>query len=644
MGPANRSGETMCILSVPPGRKRLSAFQLGAAAFGALLLWGSSVRAADQEAVNRAVERGVEYLRRLPLGNGLWPHPGHAEPAESALGATALAGLTLLECDVPAKDALVQRAARAVRESSVSMTRTYTLSLSILFLDRLGDPADIPLIESMAVRLLGGQNSLGGWTYTCPAIPESEIGRLTALLGQRSELVGRAEPPKPSPEGKRPARVLSKEIRAQLDVLERARPAEPQYPLDDNSNTQFATLALWVSHRHGVPIERALERIDARFRQSQQANGGWAYYYPGTPLSASASMTCAGLLGLAYAHGLAREKAVPGKAVPDPGKDKSIQAALLALGTVLGVAPAKAASSTLAPRLAEGNRAYYFLWSLERAAVAFGLKTIGKKDWYDWGAAVLLANQAEDGGWHGEYDGGGADTCFALLFLKRANLASDLTTVLTGKVPDPGESTLRATVDIKELTGKGPGLKSPIERDAAAASGSPAKPKRKPAPKAGADEVAVQSARLSTDLADAPRDKQDRLIEEYGDKKGLVYTLALADAIPQLTGEAKTKAREALAQRLARLTAESLADKLADEDLEVRRAAALASAMKGDRANLAKLIDLLQDPEPPVARAAIAALKSLTKQDFGPSPDASRAEQAAAVDAWKDWLKKQRDN
>ena len=37
------------------------------------------------------------------------------------------------------------------------MSRTYTLSLGILFLDRLGDPADIPLIESMAVRLLGLQ-------------------------------------------------------------------------------------------------------------------------------------------------------------------------------------------------------------------------------------------------------------------------------------------------------------------------------------------------------------------------------------------------------------------------------------------------------------------------------------------------------
>ena len=53
-----------------------------------------------------------------------------------------------------------------------------------------------------------------------------------------------------------------------------------------------------------------------------------------------------------------------------------------------------------------------------------------------------------------------------------------------------------------------------------------------------------------------------------------------------------------------------------------RRAAALACAMKEDKAHLAKLIELLQDGEQPVARAAYVALKSLTSQDFGPARDA----------------------
>jgi hypothetical protein len=60
-------------------------------------------------------------------------------------------------------------------------------------------------------------------------------------------------------------------------------------------------------------------------------------------------------------------------------------------------------------------------------AVLFDLPRLGGKDWYKWGAEILLKNQLPDGSWRGAYAQGGPDTCFALLFLKRANLAADLT-------------------------------------------------------------------------------------------------------------------------------------------------------------------------------------------------------------------------
>ena len=126
--------------------------------------------------------------------------------------------------------------------------------------------------------------------------------------------------------------------------------------------------------------------------------------------------------------------------------------------------------------------------------------------------------------------------------------------------------------------------------------------------------------------------------------KGVVYTQALAAAIPQLSGTAKSKAREALAVRLARMTAATLRVKFKDEDPEIRRAAALACAMKEDKTHLAKLVELLNDKEKTVTRAAYAALKSLTGQDFGPTADADRAEQAKAVAAWKSWVKKHGKN
>src|SRR5262249_61404538 len=45
------------------------------------------------------------------------------------------------------------------------------------------------------------------------------------------------------------------------------------------------------------------------------------------------------------------------------------------------------------------GRVVYFRWSLERAAVAYGLRKIGDKDWYDWGANFLLGDQEKDGSW-----------------------------------------------------------------------------------------------------------------------------------------------------------------------------------------------------------------------------------------------------
>ena len=47
-------------------------------------------------------------------------------------------------------------------------------------------------------------------------------------------------------------------------------------------------------------------------------------------------------------------------------------------------------------------------------------------DWYDWGYPVVLDRQNKNGGWSDRH-GPMIDTCFALLFLKRANIAKSLT-------------------------------------------------------------------------------------------------------------------------------------------------------------------------------------------------------------------------
>src|SRR5262249_24635230 len=234
---------------------------------------------------------------------------------------------------------------------------------------------------------------------------------------------------------------------------------------DDNSNTQFATLALWVARRYALPVDQAVARLDARFRSSQNPDGGWGYRYvfqspgaKGGKSGSTATMTCAGLLGLGVRYGAgtaslttdpkAKKTGKPAKAPPDPMKDLSVRAGLIALNTAIDF-PATAVlkkGKKKGPAVirARSDRNYYFLWSVERVAVAYDLKTIGNKDWYAWGSDILVVNQEKDGSWQGKYSGGGADTCFALLFLRRANLAPDLTAALAGKVQDPGEVVLKS--------------------------------------------------------------------------------------------------------------------------------------------------------------------------------------------------------
>jgi hypothetical protein len=409
---------------------------------GVLLLWGGQALAQDaafNQAVNGAIDRGVANLRRLQGKDGTWARGDAKASTRETCGATALAGLTLLECGVAPDDKAVKRAADAVRKMAVAEKYVYSVSLCILFLDKLGDPQDEPFIDALATRLLAAQDrTRWAWSYYCPAPDAAEVARLTDVLKNRKELPGKPPGWKP-----RPQKDLPKAVMDQIVQIYRT-PARPAAGDVDNSNTQFALLALWVTRRHGIPADFAIAKVESRLRATQRPHGGWTYRYPDKVLDEgmfqspdfqpSPQMTCSGLLGMALAHGILDPK----KALKyDLANDPAVKLGFLALGSFVGNATGDVSKAT---KLTRPGKAYYFLWSLERMAVLYDLKTIGGKDWYRWGAEILLANQGPDGGWHGEYDRGGCDTCFALLFLKRTNVARDLTQLLLGKGKDPGKT------------------------------------------------------------------------------------------------------------------------------------------------------------------------------------------------------------
>ncbi len=100
-------------------------------------------------------------------------------------------------------------------------------------------------------------------------------------------------------------------------------------------------------------------------------------------------------------------------------------------------------------------------------------------------------------------------------------------------------------------------------------------------------ELDVEAARLSVQLVQTRGVKQSQLLAKFKDREGDAYTQALAEAIPQIKGKHLEQARQALAERLSRMDVPLLRDRFRDEDREIRRAAATASALKAldDRMN-----------------------------------------------------------
>jgi hypothetical protein len=157
------------------------------------------------------------------------------------------------------------------------------------------------------------------------------------------------------------------------------------------------------------------------------------------------SMTCVGLIGLAIGRGLK----LPTPGSPSDGKkDVHVLRGLLALSRQIGTP-----RGDISKRVA--MRDLYSLWSLERAAVLFGLPDIAGKDWYRWGAQGLITNQTRQGWWsddlmeeevpNGFRYKATLCTSFALLFLKRSHPMKDLTAKLpfTAKELNEGIARLR---------------------------------------------------------------------------------------------------------------------------------------------------------------------------------------------------------
>lgn len=143
------------------------------------------------------------------------------------------------------------------------------------------------------------------------------------------------------------------------------------------------------------------------------------------------------------------------------------------------------------------------------------------------------------------------------------------------------------------------------------------------------------------DLADAVSEvKGTQLLQVLGelkDRKGSVYTEALAEAIETVGDDVKPIARGLLATRLVRMTDRTLRAKMKDSNAEVRAAAALAVGYKGSPL-YKELAAALRDGDLLVARNAHDVLVKMLGEDLGPPEEASGVEWFQASKRWEEWI------
>lgn len=346
--------------------------------------------------VQPAVEKGVVYLKsKAPDVKGM------------RAGYIGLNGLALLECGVPPDDPAIIQLAEGIRAGAPSMNQVYDLAAALFFLNRLNesrplDENDRKMARSFALRIIAGQVQSGIWGYAGVVLNPEQESELLATLKDGTY-----------------------------------KPSSGQSV--SMSNTQFAMLAIWGARKHGVPVREPLLALAAYFHANQQADGCWIY--PGAGLKATS--TCAGLLSLAIEVALLEDKeftSIPRVNTPTEAKKTKadVEKAFAFVAKTIGRHKNDAPTGT---SLGYGGGYFdadavgdlYFLWTLERVGVIYSRDVIGGKDWFDWGYPIVLKAQRPDGSWdepHKVPFGPLIDTPFALLFLKRANIARDLTEII----------------------------------------------------------------------------------------------------------------------------------------------------------------------------------------------------------------------
>jgi hypothetical protein len=361
-----------------------------------------------QEEINQAIQKGMKWLKSQAAPDGaLWDRPGYPLGTTQSIGATCLALDALIHSGLEVKDSAIRNgfASMQGRRSSQS----YDCALQLVAIEAKYVPSqgfdnavvfsedkardqiasgiskeDKDHATELAQSLMDCQGKHGSFGYTKAGDEPNLSSMQYALLGLKS--------------------ASRMGVNIPSEVWKRA------FLAVQSSAVQA-----------GVPTEIGLMwRGDAK-ESRNIAPTAWPYYVPAQGQKPGAStltstMVTAALTSIA----LCRSELLRAKEWTDSLEAKAndlIWGGMAWIRSHFSLRAAKPEGVWWGPAMV-----YYYLYSLERAAVLLGIESIDSHDWYLEGAEVLVSAQKGDGRWEGLHNTPVVDTAFALLFLKRATI------------------------------------------------------------------------------------------------------------------------------------------------------------------------------------------------------------------------------
>ena len=313
----------------------------------------------DVASVQRSIDRGVAYLRKMQNDTGGWEE-FNGQPC----GLSALCTLAMLNCGVDKTDRDIVRAMRYLR--TFEPDQTYSVALQTLVYCQLGAAGDLPRIRRNVNWLVEEQIGEGGRFNTNP-------GAWTYSRGPGS---------------------------------------------GDQSNSQFAILALGAAADRGIKVKsETFERAISYWTKLQKGSGGWGYLNGPDP---TGSMTCAGISSMIIARGRLNDSSsqIVGDNIQCCGGQKAekdpVEEGLKWLANHFTIQGNPSSDNKMTY--------FYYLYALERVGRLSGRRFIGNHDWYREGAERIVALQDDfQGFWPstGPLEPVNVTTAFALLFLSK---------------------------------------------------------------------------------------------------------------------------------------------------------------------------------------------------------------------------------